>query len=34
MEKEEQMKKAAELANKILTEHKVTPVDESIIKRI
>lgn len=27
------MKKAGELANKILTEHQVAPVDESIIKK-
>jgi trimethylamine--corrinoid protein Co-methyltransferase len=33
MEKEEQMKKAGELANKILTEHQVAHVDEAIIKK-
>ncbi|GAF92443.1 unnamed protein product, partial [marine sediment metagenome] len=33
MEKEEQMEKGTEIVNKILKEHKVTPVDESIIKK-
>jgi serine/threonine protein kinase len=32
MEKDEQMQKAGELANKILEEHQVTPVDESIVQ--
>jgi trimethylamine--corrinoid protein Co-methyltransferase len=33
MEKDEQMQKAGELANKILEEHQVTQVDESIVQK-
>jgi trimethylamine--corrinoid protein Co-methyltransferase len=33
MEKEEQMQRAGELVNKILEEHQVTPLDESIVRR-
>jgi len=33
MGKEKQMQKAGELVNKILEEHKVTPIDESIARR-
>jgi trimethylamine--corrinoid protein Co-methyltransferase len=33
MERNEQMEKAGELVNKILVEHKVTPLDESIVKK-
>jgi hypothetical protein len=33
MEKEEQREKAGELVTKILKEHQVTPLDESIVRR-
>jgi hypothetical protein len=33
MEKEEQREKAGELVTKILKEHEVTPLDESIVRR-
>jgi trimethylamine--corrinoid protein Co-methyltransferase len=33
MEKEEQMKKAGELVKSILEEHRVTPVDETIVQK-
>jgi trimethylamine--corrinoid protein Co-methyltransferase len=33
MEKEEQAEKAGELVKKILEEHKVMPIDESIVRR-
>jgi trimethylamine--corrinoid protein Co-methyltransferase len=33
MEKEEQREKAGELVTKILEEHKVTPLDESIVRK-
>ena len=33
MEKEEQMKRAGELVKKILKDHQVTPLDESIVRK-
>jgi trimethylamine:corrinoid methyltransferase-like protein len=33
MERDEQMERAGELANEILKEHQVTPLDESIVTK-
>ena len=33
MERDEQMEKAGELVSKILKEHQVTPLDESIVRK-